>query len=365
MSVNRNRRRRAFSLVELLVVIAIIALLAAFVLPGLSRAREYAYFTSCKSSLRQLGIGLLCYAGNNRGRMPLGVFPCDGTGSNINAAGGPHVNRRVGAWKSYNPTWGETRPDLYQLGYAKVVNFRFVRAATIVAQVVSGPIGNGHTWSNDTNPSWVGYPRVKGKYLPVEILWDPIIKVREWRPWKKSGNEYGSATEEDRDRLTRWNSVCNFGYNLFLYEVGCVKDVHSLRKSFLPELATEEPYRYATRSGNMLSSHKPETWIASCTPPVRYDRYDRDFPSHFGFREPEPGGWRFNAVHLDGHVDDATWMDIRPRWDKMWWLFEQAHHRHAPYGWRYKVTTTPEIFDNADDNLEPIPGFPRAFDCNK
>ena len=70
------REREAFTLVELLVVISIIALLASFLLPGLSRAREYAYFTTCKSTLRQIGIGLTIYAGDNRGKMPEAYWRC-------------------------------------------------------------------------------------------------------------------------------------------------------------------------------------------------------------------------------------------------------------------------------------------------
>ena len=48
-------------MVELLVVVAIISILAALLLPALSRAKAQAHSTACKSHLRQIGVALVMY----------------------------------------------------------------------------------------------------------------------------------------------------------------------------------------------------------------------------------------------------------------------------------------------------------------
>jgi prepilin-type N-terminal cleavage/methylation domain-containing protein len=84
---SRRYIARAFTLIELLVVIAIIAILAAMLLPALSRAKFRAQRAACVNNLKQVGLGMRLWADSNDNKYPwkidqtLGGTKPNGTGN--------------------------------------------------------------------------------------------------------------------------------------------------------------------------------------------------------------------------------------------------------------------------------------------
>ena len=134
-------RLRGFTLIELLVVIAIIAILAAMLLPAISRAKENGRSARCVSNLHQLHLGTLAYLDDNG----QGFWP---PFFSSNPACPLCTDQ---AWTSDQAGSGTAHGPLYYLGY-KAVTGDIAKKGTII----DCP-SNKNGWGYDYNggPPWV------------------------------------------------------------------------------------------------------------------------------------------------------------------------------------------------------------------
>ncbi|KAF0172746.1 MAG: prepilin-type N-terminal cleavage/methylation domain-containing protein [Limisphaerales bacterium] len=137
---NAPRSARGFTLIELLVVIAIIAILAGMLLPALAKAKERSLRVSCASNLKQVGVGVFMYAGDNDDKLPP---------NRVSATSGS-------LWYPY------------EVGRQTGQNW------------TQGPHNLGSLWATKVIPDGQTFYCPSSKRLPGEFRYDAYAKIGPW-----------------------------------------------------------------------------------------------------------------------------------------------------------------------------------------
>ena len=130
-----------FTIIELLIVIAIITILAALLLPALKSAINKANIIDCTSNLKQIGVGIATYAGDNHD-----FFPNDGTwysygGNGYKIAYSSNI-------RTYNGAYGI---------YSALVRRKYLNAQVLWCKTNLDPNRNPVAWEKykDVGSKWI------------------------------------------------------------------------------------------------------------------------------------------------------------------------------------------------------------------
>ncbi len=269
------RHRTAFTLIELLVVISIIALLVAILMPALNSARQQAKLVVCGSNQHQLVVGLLAYASDNEGKLPISTS----WNTMLGLSHRPfELNWYRNSFRSYI---GVTKPADYV--YTGMFLYKYLPQVDVFNCTVS-PIDGDSEWPPNNGNPMDSVPKGTYQYFYETGNYDPLHATYQLL-WSYQG--YAKNSPRANQNVEKFfDAPTNMGSK--------------------NKLVVQDSFFYLTSNQNILWNNPQNSWY-SCHPfkgsskGVPYFSIKADNANEV-FQETLQPKNNLNAGYLDGSV---------------------------------------------------------------